>query len=579
MNVNEMNENRGNTRMLATRIRAVAVVLAMILLAIALCTALQLLPSLWRRVDLSRSGMTDISDETKKFLADLDEDVTIYWLRDPAAADDRVEMFLDCYEMASDHVTVKIRDLDYFIELLGGTEVPDEDHYIVVQSAKRQVVETESSLYHYRNALIDSMAGREYKMTVDEVNQYASLFNESQLEAYWSSMTVHFHGEALLTSMIDSVTADISKAYTLTGHGEAELVLTENDVALWEQLGLATETLDLGKAGAMPADADRLIINAPTKDLTDAECDMILGYMKKGGSVILVTDGKSAAFPNLARIGAVYGLSAEQGTVVDPAYGYHVKDEPSNILLPGPGSHEIATMLASYYLALMPNAHGIQIADSLPTGVTADAVLSTSEDSFLLSSDGQPSEPAIYHVAVAAQKTVTDASGESKTAKLVWFSSSEAFGADVIKQTSAKYELEVEVTADATEDTTEAATETADAPAEETEAAVGEEPDATETETEAESETDAESETEIKEYTEAVGNSYYMAASLSWMTSRFSSEYSSIPSVQQPSLGSALTITSKILPVAWGIVTVVLIPIGVLAAGLLGRMYYRRRRE
>lgn len=587
--MNDMRENKRSTSAPAARIRAVAIMMAIVVVAIAVCVALQFLPARWRQIDLANSGMDHITDTTKTFLASLDEDITIYWLRDAATADDRVEMFLDCYDRASDRVTVEIKDLDYFTELFGGTQVPDEDNYIVVKSDKRQLVETESALYYYRNEMIDSMAGQEYKMTAEEVNQYVAYVPENEVESYWAVTTVHFHGEALLTGMIDYVTAELSKAYTLTGHGEAELVMTENDIALWKQMGLSTETLDLQKAGAMPSDADRLIINAPTKDITDAECAMILSYMAKGGSVILVTDGASAAFPNLAKLGAVYGLTAEKGIVVDPAHGYHVADEPSNMLLPAPGTHDIAAMLGTYYLAMMPNAHGIKIADTLPAGVSASAILCTSEESFRLSGEGPLSDPASTNVAVAAQKTVTDAEGASKTAKLVWFGSSEAFGEDAIKMTSVKYELEVEVTAETTETTTEAAESGTDAPAEDTAEAVGGETEdtaepsepETETEPETESETKPETkpETEIKEYEEAVGNNYYMAAALSWMTGRFSSEYNDIPSVQQPSLGSAMTISSSAITVIWGIVTVALIPVGALAGGLLGRMYRRRRRE
>ena len=291
---NEMNENKRDRRAFVARVRAVAIMMAIVVVAIAVCVALQFLPARWRQIDLANSGMDHITDTTKTFLASIDEDITIYWLRDSATADDRVEMFLDCYDAASDRVTLKTKNLDYYTVLFGGTEVPDEG-CIVVKSDKRHVIETESSLYHYRNGMIDSMAGKEYKMTADEVNQYVSWF-PNQENAYWAATTVHFHGEAVISAMIDYVTTEFSKAYALTGHGEAELAMAETDTSLWSQMGISVESLDLQKAGGMPTDADRLIINAPTKDLTNEECATILSYMAKGGSVILVTDGVSASF-------------------------------------------------------------------------------------------------------------------------------------------------------------------------------------------------------------------------------------------------------------------------------------------
>ena len=84
-----------------------AVVLAVLIVVNLLVNAL---PAKVTYFDTSNLGMTEISDETTKFLAKMDEDVTIYWLCENGEVEDQFRLLLTRYEEAGKHVKVEIVD-------------------------------------------------------------------------------------------------------------------------------------------------------------------------------------------------------------------------------------------------------------------------------------------------------------------------------------------------------------------------------------------------------------------------------------------------------------------------------------
>ena len=79
---------------------AVAVVILINLLAAQL-------PERWTQFDLTDSGIYDISDTTRDYMADLEEDVVIHVLADKDSLDTLIVRFLATYEELSSHLSVE----------------------------------------------------------------------------------------------------------------------------------------------------------------------------------------------------------------------------------------------------------------------------------------------------------------------------------------------------------------------------------------------------------------------------------------------------------------------------------------
>ena len=63
------------------------------------------LPEQWAQIDLTGSGIYNISETSQDYLAGLEDDVVIHVLTDKDTLDTRIVRFLDIYADLSDHLT------------------------------------------------------------------------------------------------------------------------------------------------------------------------------------------------------------------------------------------------------------------------------------------------------------------------------------------------------------------------------------------------------------------------------------------------------------------------------------------
>jgi ABC-2 type transport system permease protein len=78
---------------------------------------------------------------------------------------------------------------------------------------------------------------------------------------------------------------------------------------------------------------------------------------------------------------------------------------------------------------LMPNSHGIAVDAKLPENVTVTSLLTTSDSAYVADADGKETTLGAVSVGVAAQNSKTGA-------KLVWYSSVEAFADSAVEKNS-----------------------------------------------------------------------------------------------------------------------------------------------
>lgn len=125
--------------------------------------------------------------------------------------------------------------------------------------------------------------------------------------------------QELTNALIKAVEGEERKAYFLQGHGERSPTGTERDgySALADALrldNLAVETVTLVQAGAIPSDADVLVVAGPATDLLPPEVELLRAYLEGGGKMLFMIDPPEG--PDAARRDNLLGLIEEWGIEV-----------------------------------------------------------------------------------------------------------------------------------------------------------------------------------------------------------------------------------------------------------------------
>ena len=429
-------------------------VLAVLIVANLLVGAL---PAKLSRFDTSNMGLTEISDETAKFVSKMDEDVTIYWLCENGEVDEQFRLLLTRYEEAGKHIKVEVVDplanptftQDYSESTLSAFS-------FIVESDRRFTILDFMDMYYFTNTLFEvayqmypQYIPQEllYPMSLDSLesacSQYGDMivymlaqqgYNVQDVTAY---NTIHsFCGEAKLTAALDFVTREyIPHAYLITGHEGAseadEKVPPEKLMELLNSMGMDVQELNLQVAQSVPADANCLILFAPETDLSAHEATLLKDYLNAGGSLMLTSAPEVVeSCPNLQSVTALFGLTAAPGLVEEGDTSFISGSRFT--LVPTVSTEHTATayVTSGNFKPQMPNSHAITVAETLPAGVTVTPLFTTSDKanrvsvadtSVTLGTAGK------LHVAVAATKSIPLSDGTADTAHITWFGSAEAF--------------------------------------------------------------------------------------------------------------------------------------------------------
>ena len=312
------------------------------------------IPTRYTQIDVSTQKLYTISDKTKEFLDELNQDVTIYHIVQNGNEDDVIEKLLKRYEETSDHIKVEKKDPVLYPNFT--SQYTDEDvqdnSLIVVNGSKSKVVD------------------------------YYNLY-ETQYDYYsGSSSTTGFDGEGQIDSAISYVTSDnLPVIYTLEGHGELELnsSITES----LEKANYQIQSLNLLTEEDVPEDAGCLMITSPQADLSEEEADKVISYLENGGKAVIFTDYTSEEIPNLKKVLENYGVTPDNGVVMEGDTKHYIMQIPY-YLVPEINSTEItADLIEDNRYVLMPVAQSIRIMDSYRDTLDIEPVLSTSERAYI----------------------------------------------------------------------------------------------------------------------------------------------------------------------------------------------------
>lgn len=174
-----------------------AMVVILIVATVLINMAASQLPSSLRNIDLTPQRIFSVTDDTKKIVSAIGEDVNIYVLAAESKADKNLNKTLEKYQALSDHIKVKYVDPaanpTFLKDYTTSTDIYVNS--LVVESSKR-----------YR------------------VINYSDIYKKEMDSRTYTQKTTGYDGEGRITSALMYVTNDKMPAvYTLTGHGEAVL--------------------------------------------------------------------------------------------------------------------------------------------------------------------------------------------------------------------------------------------------------------------------------------------------------------------------------------------------------------------
>lgn len=310
-------------------------------------------PSTYTELDVSDQQLFSIGDQTKDFLKELDKDVTIYQIAQSGSEDEVVSKLLQKYEEASDHI--KVEKKDPVVNPKFTSEYTDEE----VSS----------------NSLIVVCGDR------SKIVDYNNIYESSMDYTTYSYTTSGFDGEGQITSAISYVTSDnLPVLYTLDGHGEKSLDSTlQEDI---EKANIEIKSLNLLTEESVPEDADCLMINSPSTDISEEERDAIIEYLENGGKAMIFSDYTEGSMDNFDAVLENYGVERVDGIVIEGDAQHYAMQMPY-YLLPDVGSAEAVSDFSSQgYFILAPYAQGIRQLDNVRDTLTIESLLTTSDDAY-----------------------------------------------------------------------------------------------------------------------------------------------------------------------------------------------------
>lgn len=363
------------------------------------------LPSRLTKFDMSAEDLYTLSEDTKKLVADVDADITMYQLLGSSSSTygDMIWELLGRYASINSHIKVEQVDITLNPTFYQSytDKAPSQNSVIVSSSLRSKVVD-------YSDIVVTTQTPNYQTMSYDT--------------------TYEFAGEAQMTSAIEYVTSDnLPVVYLLNGNGESSLssdfssVLSDDNFRT-EQLSLITGD------GKVPSDASCVLINVPQNDLSEDEVSALEEYIDGGGKIIMLTHF-AYDLPNLNSFANKYGLNRVSGLLVERDESMYVSNYPY-ALIPTIISNNISSMLNSQNVYVVTastsgvGSHGITQIDT-DKSVIVDALLSTSEKAYSKVNFESSDNNTLYTVTdediegqfmVAARSTLSESGGQ-----LIWF--------------------------------------------------------------------------------------------------------------------------------------------------------------
>lgn len=400
------------------KIGAYSVALSAIVLAVVIAVNLFVgqLPSSILRPDISPEKLTTVGDDSLKLLSGIKDEVKVYYIVSGDSEDSQIKGLLDRYTDNCDKITVtKVDPVSKPNFTKEYTDATLTDNSLIFVTEKRSTVVDGSDFYKYE---ISGQEGVYY--TYSEYQSIAQQYYYSSGSA--PEATQYFFGENEITGAIDYVTGDkIPVMYSLTGHGETDITASSfGSLVRDENIEIKSLSLASGETSAVPDDADAVLINAPTNDITAAEADALISYIDDGGDVILLTVSEKATdevVPNLAKVCSHMGLCAK-GDIIADSDSTHYYTYPFYLIPTITGNGFSSLMEDTKVYLFMPVSHAIETTGKNDS-VELYAITQTSDKAYAYTEESaEKPDSAEKNMYTTSYQSVQPEGGS-----LIWFGS------------------------------------------------------------------------------------------------------------------------------------------------------------
>lgn len=297
--------------------------------------------------DVTDNKIFSISQQTKKIVKNLDQDITIYFLDSKKNVDDNYLQIAEQYKKNSKHVSIKYRDLELYPnfgqDYVSSSESIEAGGILVVCGEKGRYISSDDFLTY----------------DMDSSGNYTTAVNL----------------EPSLTAAINYITSSKTpKIYMLTGQSEPEFDSSfqssiETDNYEFEELNLLTEK-------KVPDDCEILFVYAPTKDISSSALKKVKTYLKNGGKLFYVCNAEAEKLTNFESLLSGYGIKVNDGIVVETDSSKYMQNYPTYILPTIESTTITDSLLSNSSYVLTPISKGLTVSDN------AISLLSTSDGAY-----------------------------------------------------------------------------------------------------------------------------------------------------------------------------------------------------
>jgi hypothetical protein len=142
---------------------------------------------------------------------------------------------------------------------------------------------------------------------------------------------------------------------------------------------------------------------------------LLCNYLAEGGAILLTTTPESISMPNLTTVTSYMAMYGVDGIVTEDDGTHYYNSSYPYYLVPIVGSHAVT---ASVSTVLLPVAHGIEFAETTPTGAVFTPILTTSDAAFVIPANAStPEKPEDAETKSFCVGAVSEISGGGR---LIW---------------------------------------------------------------------------------------------------------------------------------------------------------------
>lgn len=308
------------------------------------------LPTTLTNIDCTSSKLYSVTDDTKRILSALDQQVELYVLANEASGDERLAATLQKYRELSSNIKVTY-------------------------------IDPAVSPNFYQKYTQDQISGNSIIAVCNErskVIDYSDIYETEVDYQTYSSQTTGYDAEGQLTSAIQYVTNDdMQNVYQITGHGENAVSGRFQEAV--EKMNLGLQSLNLLEADAVPEDCQALIILGPQSDFSKDDADKVIAYLSGGGRALITTQYTTESMENFKSILEAYGLQLNDGMVIEANDGNYYQNPL--YLLPDISYDTVTAEVSDEYI-FAPYAQGLTEPQEEDDTISYTKLLGTSDQAF-----------------------------------------------------------------------------------------------------------------------------------------------------------------------------------------------------